>query len=206
MSDRAQHPLGPQGGPVAIWKSCAVRDSSSGPQAEITLQARSPREIPARHGENEAGAFRAAGTRARERLSLPRREASNDPFEDGGDQDGDRGPVSGRLHVRRSWGEADGRRGGSAVSLGARTDSRPESSGSRPRWREPWRGCFPAAGSTPRSTSFMRLEHGKRRWRPVQAGRPRAGTIPIPATQARLRRPTLTDRPAESTTGNISSP
>ena len=58
---------------------------------EITQQARSPREIPARRRENEAGAFRAAGTTARERLSPPRREISNDPFEDSGDQDGDRG-------------------------------------------------------------------------------------------------------------------
>ena len=40
---------------------------------EIAQQARSPREILARHGENKAGAFRVAGTRARERLSLPRR-------------------------------------------------------------------------------------------------------------------------------------
>ena len=29
----------------------------------------------------------------------------------------------------------------------------------------------------------MRPAHGKRRWRPVQAGRPRAGTIPISATR-----------------------
>ena len=47
---------------------------------EITQQACSPREILARHRENEAGVFRAAGTRARERLSPPRRESSNDPL------------------------------------------------------------------------------------------------------------------------------
>ena len=57
---------------------------------EITQQACSPREILARHGENEAGVFRAAGARARARLSPPRREPSNDLFEDGGDQNGDR--------------------------------------------------------------------------------------------------------------------
>ena len=88
---------------------------------DITQQARSPRENLARRRENEAGAFGAAGTRAREQLSLPRREVSINPFEDGGDQDGDsdnRVPVSGRLHVRRSWGEADGRRAGSATSPG----------------------------------------------------------------------------------------
>ena len=85
-------------------------------------------------------------TKARERLWLPRREASNDPLEDDGNC-GSRGPVSGRLHVRRSWGEADGRRAGSAASPGACSDPRPEaaSPGSRPRWREPWRGCFSVA-------------------------------------------------------------
>ena len=58
---------------------------------KVTLRARCHRENLARRRENEAGAFRAAGTRARERLSLPRRETSIVPFEDGGDQDGDRG-------------------------------------------------------------------------------------------------------------------
>ena len=79
---------------------------------KVTLRARCPREILARHRENVAGAFRAAGTRARERLSLPRRETSNNQFEGSGDRDGDRctrGAVSGRLRDRRSWGEADGR-------------------------------------------------------------------------------------------------
>ena len=109
---------------------------------ETTQQARSPRETLARWRENEPRAFRAAGTRARERLSPPRREASNNQFEDGGDRDGDsdnRVPVSGRLHVRRSWGEADGRGEGSAESPGAYTDPRPEaaSTGSRPRQLEP---------------------------------------------------------------------
>ena len=88
---------------------------------EITQQARNPRETLARHGENEVEAFRAAGTRARGRLSPPRRKPSNDPFEDGGDQNGDRcnsDPASGRLHVRRSWGEADGRPEGLTASPG----------------------------------------------------------------------------------------
>ena len=51
------------------------------------------------------GALSGGGTRARERLSLPRRKASNDIFEDAANQVGDRGnrgPVSGWLHVRRS--------------------------------------------------------------------------------------------------------
>ena len=42
------------------------------------------------------------------------RETSNAPFDDGGDQDSDhcnRVAVSGRLHDRQSWGEADGRCG-----------------------------------------------------------------------------------------------
>ena len=52
----------------------------------------------------------------------------------------------------------------------------------------------------------MRPAHGKRRWRPVQAGRPCAGAIPKPATQGRLRRPAPTDRPPESTAGNTNSP
>ena len=53
-----------------------------------------------------------------------------------------------------------------------------------------------------RQAPAMRPAHGKRRWRPVQAGCPRAGTIPIPATQGRFRQPAPTDRPAESTAGN----
>ena len=92
-----------------------AKSSVSGAQAgKLHNRRGGPREILARHGEKENGAFRAAGTRARERLSLPRREASNDPFEDGRDQDGDRGnrgPVFDRLHVKRSWGGADGWRG-----------------------------------------------------------------------------------------------
>ena len=57
---------------------------------KVTLRARCLRQNLARRRENEAGAFRAAGTRARERLSLLYREASNDSFEDGADQNGDR--------------------------------------------------------------------------------------------------------------------
>ena len=97
------------------------RSGQRSTSVEITQQARNPRENLARHGENEAGAFRAAGTRARGRLSPPRREPSNDPFEDAGDQNGDRcnsDPVSGQLHVRRLWGEADGRPEGLAASPG----------------------------------------------------------------------------------------
>ena len=118
---------------------------------------------------------------------------------------GSTGRFSGGLLRRRSQ---DGRGEGSAESPGAYTDPRPEaaSPGSRPRWWEPWRGCFPAAGSAPRSTSCMRSAHGKRRWRPVQVGRPRAGAIPRRVTQGRLRRPAPTDRPAESTPGNTNSP
>ena len=134
-----------------------------------------PREILARHRENEAGAFRAAGTRARERLSLPRRETSNNQFEGSGDRDGDRctrGAVSGRLRDRRSWGEADGRGCGSAESPGAYTDPRLEaaSPGSRPRWPKPWRGNFPVAESAPCSTSCIRPSHGKRRGDPTKRG------------------------------------
>ena len=97
------------------------RSGQRSTSVEITQQPRNPRETLARHGENEAGAFRAAGTRARGRLSPPRREPANDPFEDGGDQNGDRcnsDPASGRLHVRRSWGEADGRPEGLTASPG----------------------------------------------------------------------------------------
>ena len=47
---------------------------------------------------------------------------------------------------------------------------------------------------------------GKRCWKPVQAGCPRAGAIPKPVTQGRLHRPAPTDRPPESTAGNTNSP
>ena len=53
---------------------------------------------------------------------------------------------------------------------------------------------FSAARSAPCSTvqtGYMRHAHARPRWRPVQAGRPRAGAIPIPAMQARLRHPPL---------------
>ncbi len=47
---------------------------------------------------------------------------------------------------------------------------------------------------------------GKPRRRPVQAGCPPAGAIPVPAMQALLRRPAPTNRPAESTARNTNSP
>ena len=72
-------------------------------------------------------------------------------------------------------------------------------------------GLFPGSGIGAPSTGrigSMRPAHGKPRWKPAQAACPRAlsGAIPIPATQERLRRPPPTDRPAEPTAGNISSP
>ena len=70
-----------------------------------------------------------------------------------------------QLHVRRSWGEADCRRGGSAASPGACTDPRLEAANSGSRPREPWRGCFPAVGSAPPSTGrtgSMRPTRGSR--------------------------------------------
>ena len=80
------------------------------------------------------------------------------------------------------------------------------SSGSGPPWQEPWRGRFPVVRLAPRSTSCMRPAHGKRCWKPVQAGCPRSGAIPKPVTQGRLHRPAPTDRPPESTAGNTNSP
>ena len=70
----------------------------------------------------------------------------------------------------------------------------------------PMAGLFPAAGSAPPSTertSSMRPTHGKPHWRPVQAARPRAGAIPVPATQARLCRTAPTDRAVASTTRRL---
>ena len=118
------------------------------------------------------------------------------------------GCMSGGHGVKRMTGAE-----GSATSPGGGGCPGPQpeaaSTGSRPRQLEPWRGCFPVAGSAPRSTrptGYMRPVCGKPRRRPVQAGCPPAGTIPIPATQGRLRQPTPTDRPAASTVGNNSSP
>ena len=116
------------------------------------------------------------------------------------------GCMSGGHGVKRMTGAE-----GSATSPGGCPGPQPEaaSTGSRPRQLEPWRGCSPVAGSAPRSTrptGYMRPVCGKPRRRPVQAGCPPAGTIPIPATQGRLRQPTPTDRPAASTVGNNSSP
>ena len=116
------NPLGrhPEGQDLSTDRP-GCRSGQRSTSVEITQQPRNPRETLARHGENEAGAFRAAGTRARGRLSPPRMEPANDPFEDGGDQNGDRcnsDPASGRLHVRRSWGEADGRPEGLTASPG----------------------------------------------------------------------------------------
>ena len=120
FSPHSSRPPGPAGQDLSTDRP-GRRSGQRSTSVEITQQARNPRETLARHGENEAGAFRAAGTRARGRLSPPRREPSNDPFEDGGDQNGDRcnsDPASGRLHVRRSWGEADGRPEGLTASPG----------------------------------------------------------------------------------------
>ena len=148
------NPLGrhPEGQDLSTDRPGRLSDPRS-TGVEVTQHARSLRQILTRRRENEAGPFRAAGTSTREQLSLPRREASKDLFEDGDDQVGDHGnrdPVSGRLRDRRSWGEADGWRGGLAASPGVCTSPRLEvaSPGSRPRWREPWgcgdRGSMPA--------------------------------------------------------------
>ena len=69
------------------------------------------------------------------------------------------GCISGDHGVQRMAGAGFG------GVAGACPDPRPEAAnpGSRPRWREPWRGCFPIAGSAPRSTSSMQPAHGKRR-------------------------------------------
>ena len=77
------------------------------------------RRLPHRYcrtgGRMRAGAFRAAGTRAKDRLSSLRHETSNDRFQGSGDQDGDRG-YGGRPTARAglccehplSWGRSDG--------------------------------------------------------------------------------------------------
>ena len=81
---------------------------------EITPWVCSLRQILTRRRENEAGPFRAAETIAGEQLSLPRREASNDPFENGGDQVGDHGvkrmACAGAWRRRRGPAGAHGRK------------------------------------------------------------------------------------------------
>ena len=83
------------------------------------------------------GPFGRRGMRARERLSPPRREASNDPFEDGGDQDGDRcnrgpvlaGCVTGDHGMKRVAGAGLGGVAGGVLGFTAGSSS----PGSRPR-------------------------------------------------------------------------
>ena len=105
-------------------------------------------------------------------------------------------------------GEADGRRAGSATSPGgAQVHSWKRQARDRGHGSGNHGGAgFPVAGSAPRSTSCVRPAHSKPRRRPVQAGCPRAGAMPIQTTQGRLHRPAPTDRPPESTAGNTNSP